>query len=72
MCLAIPGEVVSLHGALEMPMAMVRFGGVEREVCLALVPEAGVGEFVLVHAGFAIAILQPEEASIILEELRSL
>ncbi|MCC5860882.1 MAG: HypC/HybG/HupF family hydrogenase formation chaperone [Gammaproteobacteria bacterium] len=63
MCLAIPGEIVALHG--EDPLlrtAEVCFGGVRREVSLACVPEAGLGDHVLVHAGLAIARLEPQRA----------
>jgi hydrogenase expression/formation protein HypC len=59
MCLALPGRIESSSGGL----ASVDFGGVKREVSLDLVPEAAVGDYVLVHAGFAIQRLEPEDAS---------
>jgi len=62
MCLAIPGKVVQITEEGFMRMAEVDFGGVAREVCLAYVPEAGVGDFVLVHIGFAISKVEEEEA----------
>jgi hydrogenase expression/formation protein HypC len=73
MCLAVPGEVVAIDetDAL-MRNGRVRFGAVERAVQLALVPEAGIGDFVLVHAGFAIGTVHREEAEAILRELDSL
>ena len=61
MCLALPGEIVERReGAL--PMALVRFGTVRREVCLAYVPDASVGDWVIVHVGFAIQRLDEAEA----------
>jgi len=70
MCLAVPGEIVGIadDDAL-MRMARVRFGGVEREVCLTLVPEAGIGDFVLVHAGFAIAPICEQEVEQMLRDI---
>ena len=54
MCLGIPGEVKSITpGALRM--GKVAFGGIVKEICLEYVPEAEVGDFVIVHAGFAIS-----------------
>jgi hydrogenase expression/formation protein HypC len=57
MCLAIPGEIVELTelGGDALRAGRVSFAGVVKDVCLVYVPEAGVGDFVLVHAGFAIA-----------------
>lgn len=54
MCLGIPGEILEVWEAA-LRMGRVSFGGVLKEVCLAYVPEAGVGDFVIVHAGFAIS-----------------
>ena len=55
MCLGVPGKVVSKEpNALGMMMGVVSFGGVKKEVCLAYVPEVEVGDYVIVHAGFAI------------------
>lgn len=63
MCLAVPGEVLSLEtDAVGLRHAVVSFGGVRKTVCLAYVPEAAVGDFVLVHAGFGISTLDPHEA----------
>ena len=57
MCLGIPGEIVSVEPGVDGALAMgdVRFGGACKRVCLAYVPEAAVGDFVVVHAGFAIS-----------------
>jgi hydrogenase expression/formation protein HypC len=54
MCLGIPGRIVELHDDRGTPMAIADFGGVTREVCLVYVPEAQVGTYAIVHAGFAI------------------
>jgi hydrogenase expression/formation protein HypC len=62
MCLAIPGEITELHEHDGLPFADVRFGAVKREVCLACQPEAKIGDFVLVHVGLAIAVIDREEA----------
>lgn len=58
MCLAVPGRVIEIDGTT----ARVDFGGVTREANLTLVPEASVDSYVLVHAGFAIQVLNEEEA----------
>ena len=62
MCLAIPGRVVETFSQNGMQMARVQFGGVTREACLDYVPETTVGEYVLVHVGFAISRVDEEEA----------
>ncbi|HEY2744444.1 MAG TPA: HypC/HybG/HupF family hydrogenase formation chaperone [Polyangia bacterium] len=62
MCLGIPGEVVALHEDHGLRFAEVRFGGVTRQVCLECQVDAAVGDFVLVHVGFAIARIDREEA----------
>lgn len=69
MCLGIPGRVVALGPE---GMAEVDFGGVRRAVSLALCPEAAVGDWVLVHVGFAIQRLDPQEAEERWELLREL
>ena len=61
MCLGIPGQVVT-RGEGELPMGRVSFGGIIKEVCLAYVPEAEVGDYVIVHVGFAISRLDEGEA----------
>ena len=62
MCLAIPGKVVNTFDQRGMRMAKVQFGGIVREACLEYVPETEVGEYVLVHVGFAISRVDEEEA----------
>ena len=62
MCLGIPGEILEIHEENGLRFGKVRFGGAVREVCLAYVPEAKVGEYVIVHAGFAINTIDEAEA----------
>ncbi len=62
MCLAVPGKVVELYESGGVTMARIDFGGIAREACLAYLPEAKVGDYVLVHAGFAITAVDEEEA----------
>ena len=62
MCLAVPGRVVSRMERDELPMAQVDVRGVLTEACLVYVPEAQVGEWVLVHLGMALQRLDEEEA----------
>jgi hydrogenase expression/formation protein HypC len=63
MCLAIPGKVVETFEQGGMQMARVQFGGITRDACLEYVPETQVGEYVLVHVGFAISRVDEEEAA---------
>lgn len=70
MCLAIPGQVIErLAERGGLPFACVRFGEITREVCLAYVPDAEPGDYVIVHAGFAIQVLDEEAARSTLAEL---
>jgi hydrogenase expression/formation protein HypC len=62
MCLGIPGKIVETWGEDLVRMAKVDFGGVMREVALAYVPEARVGDYVIVHVGFALNVLDEAEA----------
>ena len=63
MCLGIPGEVMDVREDDGVRVGKVRFGGVSRDVCLECVPETKVGDYVLVHVGFAISRLDPDEAA---------
>jgi hydrogenase expression/formation protein HypC len=73
MCLAIPGRVESIDPTNpDMRMARVRFGGIVKQVCLAYTPEAGVGDYVIVHVGFAISRLNEEEAQRVFEYARQI
>ncbi len=62
MCLAVPGRVLSIEDQDGTTMAQVDFGGLRKEVCLAYIPDAQVGEYVIVHVGFAIQRLDEESA----------
>ena len=62
MCLGIPGKITEEFDANGLRMAKVQFGGIVREACLQYVPEARVGDYVVVHVGFAISQLDEEEA----------
>lgn len=62
MCLGIPGKITEIKHEGSLRMGMVDFGGVTREVCLDYVPEAQVGQYVLIHVGFAISLMDEEEA----------
>jgi hydrogenase expression/formation protein HypC len=63
MCLGVPGQVVEIStDALGMAMGKVSFGGIRKEVCFAYVPDAKVGDYVLVHVGFALGKLDEAEA----------
>jgi len=73
MCLAVPGKIMSIEeNALGVNMGKVSFGGIVKEACLAFTPEAQVGDYVIVHAGFAISRLDEEEARQTLEMLAEL
>jgi hydrogenase expression/formation protein HypC len=62
MCLGIPGKILDIYQQNDLPMAKVEFGGIVKETCLAYTPEAKVGEYVIVHVGFAISQLDEDEA----------
>lgn len=73
MCLGVPGKVVATEtNDLGMLMGSVSFGGITKEVCLAFVPEVKPGDYVIVHAGFAISQLDEEGAQETLDILRQL
>jgi hydrogenase expression/formation protein HypC len=75
MCLGIPGQVVTIDREAALPTGVVDFGGTRREVCLAYVPEVVLGDHVVVHVGFAIAIVDEDEAArtwALLEEMMAI
>ena len=73
MCLGIPGEILSIEEDAErLRTAKVRFGGATRDVYLELVPDAQVGDYVIVHVGFAISKINEEEAEGVFELLREI
>jgi hydrogenase expression/formation protein HypC len=72
MCLAVPGKIVEFHEDRGVRMSRVDFGGVTREACLAYLPDAQPGDYVLVHAGFAISKIDEEEAARTYADLRKI
>lgn len=72
MCLAVPGKVLSLHERDGTLMSVVDFGGVHKDVCLQYIPDAAVGDYVVVHVGFAIQRLDEQSALQTLSEFERL
>jgi hydrogenase expression/formation protein HypC len=73
MCLAVPGKILSIAGAdLLFRTGRVSFGGIVKEVNLAYTPEAGIGDYVIVHVGFAISTLDEAEAHRVFDYLRQM
>jgi len=72
MCLGVPGKIVETYQADGLKMGKVDFGGVVRETCLEYVPQAEVGDYVVIHVGFAISLVSEEEAQATLETLREI
>ena len=73
MCLAIPGKITSISGEEPLTrMGKIDFGGVLKDASLAYVPEAKVGDYVIVHVGFAISRVDEEEAQKVFEYLREM
>jgi hydrogenase expression/formation protein HypC len=69
MCLGIPGRVIEIRDEAGLAMGKVDFGGVRKDTCLAYLPEVGVGDYVIVHVGFAISQVDEAEALRTLEML---
>ena len=72
MCLGIPGKIIEVYDAGGLPMGKVDFGGVTKECCLAYVPEAVVGDYTIIHVGFALNVIDEAEALETLELLREI
>ncbi len=72
MCLAIPGEIIDVSGTALERTGKVRFGAIEKEANLAFVPDALIGDYVLVHAGVAISVVREQEAMCIFEYLEEI
>jgi hydrogenase expression/formation protein HypC len=72
MCLAVPGKIVSIlvEEHLGLRRGKVDFGGIRKEVCLDYTPEACIGDYVMVHVGFALSIVNQEEAHRVFDALR--
>ena len=62
MCLGVPGRIIEIYDVAGLSMGRVDFGGVVKEACLAYVPEAAVGDYVLVHVGMGLARIDEDEA----------
>jgi len=73
MCLAVPGKIVSIaEEEAVLRCGKVDFGGIRKEVCLAYTPEARIGDYVLVHVGFALTVVDEQEAQRVFETLQQL
>ena len=72
MCLAVPGKVSGIEGEGELRMGRVDFSGVQRQACLAYVPEVKIGDYVLVHVGFAISRIDEQAARETLAALKEM
>lgn len=72
MCLGVPGKIIERYETDGLPMGRIDFGGTVREACLAYVPEASVGDYTVIHVGFAISLLSEEEAQETLDMLREI
>jgi hydrogenase expression/formation protein HypC len=72
MCLGVPGRITEIYETNGLRMGRVDFGGAMREVCLAYVPEAEVGEYTIVHVGFGLSVLSEAEAQASLAVLREI
>jgi hydrogenase expression/formation protein HypC len=72
MCLGIPGKVVQTYREHDVLMGKVDFGGVARAVCLDHVPEVEIGKYVIVHVGFALAVVDEAEAQQVFSFLRQM
>lgn len=72
MCLAVPGKIIQIYMRDTMRMCKADFGGITREACIETLPEAKEGDYIIVHAGFALNLLSPEEAEATLQALEEL
>ncbi|MBE0697916.1 MAG: HypC/HybG/HupF family hydrogenase formation chaperone [Anaerolineaceae bacterium] len=72
MCLGVPGKIIEIYQSGGLRMCKIDFGGVVREACIETIPEAQVGNYTIVHAGFALNLLSEEDANETLELLREM
>jgi len=72
MCLAVPGKIIEIYEKQELKMAKMDFSGVTREACIEHVPEAKVGDYAIIHVGFAISLLSEEEAQESIDLIRQI
>ena len=71
MCLAVPGKIISISGDEQITkIAKVDFAGIRKDISIAFVPEAGVGDYVIVHVGFALSVIDEKEAQEVFEYLK--
>ena len=70
MCLAVPGKILNIEGADVLRSGKVNFGGIVKQVNLSYVPEARVGDYVVVHVGFALSVVDEAQAQEVFEYLR--
>jgi hydrogenase expression/formation protein HypC len=62
MCLAVPGKILEIYETNGLLMGKIDFGGVTREVCLSYVPEAEIGDYTIIHVGFALNLIDEQDA----------
>lgn len=72
MCLGIPGKIIELYESGTLHLCKVDFGGVIREACIETLPQAKVGDYTIIHAGFAISLLSEDDAQQTLDALREM
>ena len=72
MCIGVPGKIIDMYQQGDLKMGKIDFGGVTREACLAYVPEAEIGDYTIIHVGFALHLISEEEAQETLSLLREI
>jgi hydrogenase expression/formation protein HypC len=72
MCLGVPGKIIDIYQQGDLMMGKIDFGGVTREACLAYVPEAQIGDYTVIHVGFALHLISEDEAQETLSLLREI
>lgn len=72
MCLAVPGKILNIEGDDVLRSGKVNFGGIVKQVNLSYVPEAQVGDYVVVHVGFALSVVDEEQARQVFDYLQSM
>lgn len=72
MCLGIPGKIIEIDNSSGIKMAKIDFDGVERQACIEAIPEAKVGDYTIIHAGYALNILSEAEAKETLDMLNEI
>ncbi|HLF28713.1 MAG TPA: HypC/HybG/HupF family hydrogenase formation chaperone [Anaerolineae bacterium] len=72
MCLGVPGKIIDVYESNGLQMGKIDFGGVLKEVCLAYVPQAQIGDYALIHVGFALNLIDAAEALETLDLLRQI